>query len=138
MSSPIANQSWTNQCTCHMTRGTGDEIQEAEPGNSSPQQISSGNVKLGTTTIAQPTNDYLRGLSWGGTKWDWSQSSPSNHVLTYYFGVAMASNDPNYPAGVTALNGSPMALDNWTDSEKAAMRVALNLWTQLMGMPTEE
>lgn len=138
MSHSIANQTWANQCTCHMTRGTADDTQEVEPGNSSPQQISSGNVKLGTTTIAQPTNDYLRGLSWGGTKWDWSQSSPSNHVLTYYFGVAMASNDPNYPAGVTALNGSPMALDNWTDSEKAAMRVALNLWTQLMGMPTEE
>ena len=58
MSHSIANQTWANQCTCHMTRGTADDTQEVEPGNSSPQQISSGNVKLGTTTIAQPTNDY--------------------------------------------------------------------------------
>ena len=71
----------------------------------------------------------------GGSKWDWSQSSPSNYVLTY-FGVAMASNV--LPIGVTALNGYAIDLDNWNESEKAAMRVALNLWTQLMGMPTEE
>ena len=138
MSHSIANQTWTKQCGCHMTRGVAPENQEVEDGNSSPQQISSGNVKLGITTKAIPTNPYLQGLSWGGSKWDWSQSSPSNYVLTYYFGVAMASNDPNYPAGVTALNGYAIDLDNWNESEKTAMRVALNLWTQLMGMPTEE
>ena len=62
------------------------------------------NLKLPHYTT---TNDYYEGYL-GVEQMDWSQSSPSNHVLTYYFGVAMASNDPNYPAGVTALNGSPM------------------------------
>ena len=132
------HQTWARSCNCHMTRGVVDNIPNIESSPNTPQQISSGNVKLGITTIAQPTNDYLRGLSWGGTKWDWSQTSPSNYRLTYYFGVAMAATDPNYPSGVTALNGYAIALDNWTEAEKSAMRVGLGLWTQMIGIPTEE
>lgn len=138
MSRTDPHQTWAQSCTCHMSKGLLENIPVVESTLSAPQQITSGNVKLGITTIAQPTNDYLRGLSWGGTKWDWSQSSPSNYRLTYYFGVAMAANDPNYPSGVSALNGSAIPLDNWTEAEKSAMRVGLGLWTQLIGIPTEE
>ena len=68
-------------CSCHMTNDRIESIEIRDTINSSPQQITSGNVKLGITTIAQPTNAYLRGLSWGGSKWDWSQSSPSNYHI---------------------------------------------------------
>ena len=128
-------------CICQMTKEKLENVSVTntkEQVISAPQQISSGSVKLGITTLPQPTNIYLRSISWGGTKWDWTQSSPSNYKLTYYFGVQMSANDPNYPAGVSYLNGSPVQLENWTSDEKDAMRVGLNLWTNMIGIPTEE
>ena len=79
-------------CSCHMTTDRFQNIEIRNNSLSSPQQITSGNVKLGITTVAQPTNPYLRGLSWGGTKWDWSQSSPSNYRLTYFFAHSYSCN----------------------------------------------
>ena len=94
--------------------------------------------KLGPSTTTVPinsdTNIFIRGLSWGGTKWNWSQGSTNK--LKYYFGTAATS--ANCPAGVTALNGGAITTENWTDDEKSAMRVGLKKWTDIIGMETEE
>ena len=75
-------------CNCRMTREILDNNLSTDSTeqqlSSTPQQISSGSEKLGITTIAESSNNYIKSISWGGTKWDWSQSSPSNYKLTYY------------------------------------------------------
>ena len=98
--------------------------------------LNTGISKLGTTSIPTSTNPYIHSLSWGGTKWDWSSSSPSHHKLTYYFG---SPTDSPYPQGVAILNeGNPVNLTHWTQAEKDAMTNGLQLWTDLIGMPIQE
>jgi serralysin len=130
-------------CHCHLTKERIENVpvtdtREQEESSLVVDTTGGGTVKLGITTLTESTNSYIQSISWGGTKWDWTQSSPANNKLTYYFGGQMNVDDSNYPAGVSYLNGSPVQLEDWTSVEKDAMRVGINLWTSMIGMPTEE
>lgn len=97
-----------------------------------------GDDKLNITTIGLSTNTYIRGISWGGTKWDWSQGDQTtSKKLTYFFGPATSVNDPNYPSGIESLNGDRIELVEWTQDEINAMENGLRKWTQLMNMPIQ-
>lgn len=100
----------------------------ASTGNES-QNTSS---KLSTTVISIPsdTSDYIKALSWGGTKWNWNYGD--SNKLTYYFGTGATSAD--CPAGVTYLNGSAISTAEWSTAEKSAMRVGLLKWLKIIGM----
>lgn len=106
--------------------------------SNTPTSDSTGNEsqntssKLSTTVISIPgdTSDYIKGLSWGGTKWNWNYGD--SNKLKYYFGTGATSS--NCPAGVTYLNGNAISTSAWTTAEKSAMRVGLLKWLKIIGM----
>ena len=100
--------------------------------DSSSNESQNTSAKLSTTVISIPsdTSDYIKALSWGGTKWNWNQGD--SNKLTYYFGTGATSAD--CPAGVTYLNGSAISTSAWTTAEKSAMRVGLLKWLKIIGM----
>ena len=100
--------------------------------DSSRNESQNTSSKLSTTVISIPsdTSDYIKGLSWGGTKWNWNYGD--SNKLKYYFGTGATSS--NCPAGVTYLNGSAISTSEWTTAEKSAMRVGLLKWLKIIGM----
>lgn len=116
---------------CKLTR---DFLSNIEATTTTETTTNQNTNKLGTTTIPLSNNTFIRALSWGGTKWNWSQGSTNK--LTYYFGTAATA--ANCPPGVTSLNGSQISTANWTNAEKSAMRLGLEKWTEIIGMGTQE
>ena len=100
--------------------------------DSSSNESQNTSSKLSTTVISIPsdTSNYIKGLSWGGTKWNWNYGD--SNKLKYYFGTDATSS--NCPAGVTYLNGSAISTSAWTTAEKSAMRVGLLKWLKIIGM----
>ena len=100
--------------------------------DSSGNEFQNTSSKLSTTVISIPsdTSNYIKGLSWGGTKWNWNYGD--SNKLKYYFGTDATSS--NCPAGVTYLNGSAISTSAWTTAEKSAMRVGLLKWLKIIGM----
>ena len=100
--------------------------------DSSGNEFQNTSSKLSTTVISIPsdTSDYIKGLSWGGSKWNWNYGD--SNKLKYYFGIGATSS--NCPAGVTYLNGSAISTSAWTTAEKSAMRVGLLKWLKIIGM----
>lgn len=100
--------------------------------DSSSNESQNTSSKLSTTVISIPsdTSNYIKGLSWGGTKWNWNYGD--SNKLKYYFGTGATSS--NCPAGVTYLNGSAISTSVWTTAEKSAMRVGLLKWLKIIGM----
>ena len=80
---------------------------------------------LGSTSIPLSTNSYIRALSWGGNKWNWSQEDTTK--LCYWFGGATSAGER---WGYTTTT--------WTEAEKDAMVVGLETWTNIIGMDVEE
>ena len=78
------------------------------------KKVSAKGLGISTTTIETSSNPYIESLSWGGTKWNWSQGDTTS--LTYYFGLKATAS--NCPAGVTSLNGYEISTGNWTNQEK--------------------
>ena len=89
---------------------------------------------LGITSIELSDNEYIRALSWGGTKWNWVQGS--NDKLKYFFGQGLSAE--NCPPGVLLLAGNNISTISWTQEEKNALVVALRKWTDIIGMDIEE
>lgn len=89
---------------------------------------------LSVTSLDPSGNSYIDSLSWGGTKWNWTQGDTTK--LSYYFGPETSV--ANCPDGITYLNGSAISTSNWTEAEKNAMIRGLTLWTNLIGMDIEE
>lgn len=100
--------------------------------DSSINESQNTSAKLSTTVISIPsdTSDYIKALSWGGTKWNWNYGD--SNKLTYYFGTGATSAD--CPDGVTYLNGSAISTAEWSTAEKSAMRVGLLKWLKIIGM----
>ena len=119
-------------CKCKMCNS--NFLNNLQNNNQSNQDSQSNNLnKLSiSSTLSQSGNSYIDSLSWGGTKWNWSQGSTNK--LKYYFGGESTTS----PAAITSLNGSLISTANWTTEEKSAMIVGLQLWTNLIGMSIEE
>lgn len=103
-------------------------------GNNKSQTQLLGPMGLGA--VSPSNNIYIDSLSWGGSKWNWSQGS--SNKLTYSFAPSYEVGD--CPSGVTSLNypDGPIKILSWEEDEKNAMRTGLQKWTDIIGMGIEE